>query len=44
MEPFIRSGHIRRTEKGYAFSPEGMYVSNFILARIIDFDMTIPGA
>lgn len=44
MEPFIRSGHIRRTEKGYAFSPEGMYVSNFILARIIDFDMTNPGA
>ena len=44
MEPYIRSGHIRRTEKGYAFSPEGMYVSNYILARIIDFDMTIPGA
>lgn len=43
MEPFIRSGHIRRTERGYAFTPEGMYVSNYILARMIDFDMMIPG-
>lgn len=44
LRPYINSGHIVRTEKGYAFSPEGMYVSNFILSRIIDFDMTIPGA
>lgn len=42
--PYIKSGHIVPTEKGYAFTPEGMYVSNYILARIIDFDMTIPGA
>ena len=42
--PYINSGHIVRTKKGYAFSPEGMYVSNYILSRIIDFDMTIPGA
>jgi coproporphyrinogen III oxidase-like Fe-S oxidoreductase len=42
--PYINSGHILRTEKGYAFSPEGMYVSNYILSRIIDFDMNIPGA
>lgn len=44
MQPFLQSGHIVRTERGYAFSPEGMYVSNYILARLIDFDMTIPGA
>lgn len=43
LQPYINSGHIVRTKKGYAFSPEGMYVSNYILSRIIDFDMTIPG-
>jgi len=44
IKPYVDSGHIIRTEKGYAFSPDGMYVSNYILSRIIDFDMTIPGA
>ncbi len=43
LRPYINSGHVIRTKKGYAFSPEGMYVSNFILSRIIDFDMNIPG-
>lgn len=43
LRPYINSGHIVRTKDGYAFSPEGMYVSNFILSRIIDFDMNIPG-
>ncbi len=43
MQPYINSRHIIRTEKGYAFSPEGMYVSNYILSRIVDFDMNIPG-
>ena len=44
LQPYINSGHVVRTSKGYAFSPEGMYVSNYILSRIIDFDMNIPGA
>ncbi len=41
--PFLKSGHIVRTNKGYAFSVQGMYVSNYILSRIIDFDLNIPG-
>ncbi len=41
--PYINSGHIVKTKNGYAFSLDGMYVSNYILARIIDFDMIIPG-
>ena len=43
LRPYIKSGHIMRTQKGYAFTPQGMYVSNYILSRIIDFDMNIPG-
>lgn len=41
--PYINSGHIIKTPKGYAFSPEGMFVSNYILSRIIDFDVINPG-
>ncbi len=44
LVPFLKSGHIYRTAKGYAFTPEGMYVSNYILARIVDFDLIIPGS
>ena len=36
--PFLESGHIIRTSSGYAFSPEGMFVSNYILSRILDFE------
>lgn len=43
ISPFIKSGHIIKTNSGYAFTKEGMYVSNYILSRIIDFDMVIPG-
>ena len=35
MEPFIESGHIVADGSGYRLTPEGMYVSNYILARII---------
>ena len=38
IEPFIESGHIVKTEAGYAFSVEGMFVSNYILAKIVDFE------
>ncbi len=43
ITPFIKSGHIIKTKGGYAFTPEGMYVSNYILSRIVDFDLIIPG-
>jgi len=36
---FIKSGHIVKTPTGYAFSREGMFVSNYILGRIIDFEL-----
>ncbi len=44
IAPYIKSGHIVKTQKGYAFSSEGMYVSNYILSRIVDFDLMIPGS
>ncbi len=44
ISPFIASGHIIKTKHGYAFSVKGMCVSNYILARIVDFDLVIPGA
>lgn len=43
MMPFLRSGHIVRNSHGYAFTEHGMYVSNYILSRMIDFDIVIPG-
>lgn len=43
LRPYLESGHIVKTPKGYAFSREGMYVSNFILSRVVDFDMVVPG-
>ncbi len=43
MTPFLRSGHIVKTKNGYAFTERGMYVSNYILSRMIDFDIVIPG-
>jgi oxygen-independent coproporphyrinogen-3 oxidase len=39
MTPFLRSGHIVKTVDGYAFTEQGMYVSNYILSRMIDFDI-----
>ena len=44
MWPYINSGHIVKTKTGYAFSLEGMYVSNYILARIVGNDLIIPGS
>lgn len=43
VTPFLRSGHIVKTNDGYAFTEQGMYVSNYILSRMIDFDIVIPG-
>lgn len=36
MEPFIKSGHIKRNDGRYSLSAEGMYVSNYILSEILD--------
>ena len=44
LRPYLQSGHVVKTEKGYAFSPEGMYVSTYILARVVDFDLILPGS
>ena len=38
LTPFIKNGLIERTDFGYRFSKKGMYVSNYILSRIIDFE------
>lgn len=38
IEPFINSGHILQTPGGYAFSLDGMLVSNYILSRIVEFE------
>jgi len=38
VEPFLRSGHILKTTGGYAFSLDGMLVSNYILGKIVEFD------
>ena len=43
IAPFLKSGHMIKTGRGYALTEQGMYVSNFILSRIVDFDMVIPG-
>jgi len=44
MWPYVNSGHIVKTKTGYAFTPKGMYVSNYILSRMIGEDLVIPGS
>ena len=44
MWPYINSGHIEKTKTGYAFTPKGMYVSNYILARMVGEELVIPGS
>ena len=39
LKPFIKSTHVVKTKHGYAFSPEGMYVSNYILSRVLSFNL-----
>ena len=38
MFPFIQSGHIINSDKGYSLSDDGMYVSNYILSEILDLE------
>ena len=37
LETFVPTGLVARRGDGYAFTPEGMYVSNAILSEILDF-------
>ena len=38
MAPFIASGHVRNENGVYHLTPDGMYVSNYILSEILDLD------
>ena len=38
MFPFIQSGHIINSDKGFSLSDDGMYVSNYILSEILDLE------
>ncbi len=38
LKKYENGGFVRRTDGGFAFTPEGMYVSNAILSEILDFD------
>ena len=37
LSRFVDGGFVRKTEDGYAFTPQGMYVSNAILSEILEF-------
>lgn len=37
LSRYLTGGFVRKTEDGYAFTPQGMYVSNTILSEILDF-------
>ena len=41
LKAYIEGGFMKRTEKGYAFTVKGMYVSNYILSSMLDFDSEI---
>jgi len=41
LKAYVDGGFMRRTEKGYAFTVKGMYVSNYILSSMLDFDSEI---
>ncbi len=38
LAPYEKGGFVRKTAGGYAFTGEGMYVSNAILSEILDFE------
>lgn len=38
LAPYEKGGFVRKTKGGYAFTSEGMYVSNAILSDILDFE------
>lgn len=38
---YVENGFMLRTREGYAFTPKGMYVSNYILSSMLDFSSEI---
>ena len=38
LKAYIEGGFMIKTAKGYAFTVKGMYVSNYILSSMLDFD------
>lgn len=38
LAPYQKGGFVRKTDKGYAFTTEGFYVSNTILSDVLDFE------
>lgn len=38
LEKFISSGHIEKNGNSLSFSNEGMYISNYILSEVLDFE------
>lgn len=38
LSRYEKGGFVRKTEHGYAFTPEGMYVSNTILSDVLQFE------
>ena len=41
LDAYVDGGFMTRLENGYAFTPKGMYVSNYILSDMLDFDSEI---
>ena len=38
LEKFITSGHVKKVGNSLSFSDDGMYISNYILSEILDFE------
>lgn len=38
LSTYLSGGFVKKTTNGWAFTPEGMYVSNAILSEILEFD------
>lgn len=36
IRPFLRTGHVERTERGYRLSPIGFLISNYIISDILE--------
>lgn len=41
LKAYVEGGFMTKTAKGYSFTVKGMYVSNYILSSMLDFDSEI---
>ena len=41
LELYLKGGFMKKTARGYAFTVKGMFVSNYILSDMLDFDSDI---